>query len=139
MKLKSVERYERAFVVLELDTDFFKKDLEADWISRGQLYHLNEAARERVARQLGYDKWSWMGHYDPATKTIEIELQKLIETSVGKPEYGREVILTLNSGEQVVAMAALTSLYPDTDWVFEDTECMDYKPADIKSWRYVEE
>lgn len=75
MKTSKVARYEEHTVLLEEEIDFFMDDLVKDCIAP-KLKSLPANKLTYLAESMGFDNWSWVGHYDPATKTIKAKFVK---------------------------------------------------------------
>jgi hypothetical protein len=75
MKTQKVERYEEHTVILEEEIDFFMEDLVNDVIAPS-LKGLPANKLTYLAESMGFDKWTWVGHYDPETKTIKAKFAK---------------------------------------------------------------
>lgn len=62
MKIINVARYEEVTVILEEGIDYEAADLVITPWSNGQLKEINSGKLTEIARENGYDKWSWAGH-----------------------------------------------------------------------------
>lgn len=71
MFIASKEYFVEVYAVLKLGVDFEKEDLDDMGV-----VSLKSSKATQIALDNGYLKWSWMGHYDRKTETINIKFQK---------------------------------------------------------------
>jgi hypothetical protein len=61
MKTLKVERYEEHTLILEQGVDYEKKELMPDRFSGGKLFHLSADRLTEIAKDKGFDKWTFSG------------------------------------------------------------------------------
>lgn len=63
MKTLKTERFEEHTLVLERDVDYEERELIPDKFTN-KLFHLPADTLTKIAREKGFDKWTWTGHED---------------------------------------------------------------------------
>lgn len=61
MKTLNVERFEEHTLVLERSVDYEEQELVPDKWANNRLFHLPAATLTRIAKEKGFDKWTWTG------------------------------------------------------------------------------
>lgn len=64
--------------ILQEGVDFTADDLEPNALVAGRLLELSSSACRRIAYDNEYEQISWVGHYDPVSKTVKCTFKKPI-------------------------------------------------------------
>lgn len=64
MKTLKVERFEEHTLILQRGVDYNDRELIPDRFSNNRLFHLPAETLTKIAREKGFDKWTWTGNED---------------------------------------------------------------------------